>query len=443
MIGYDQRHHSEEFAKTAASVLIGNDVKVFMFDKIVPTPLLAFSITELGCDGGIMITASHNPKDDNGYKVYSRYGCQIISPTDKNITARMKEIVRERKAEEIKIGDGKRAEIVNAENIFSSYLKRLPEISTLSLPKIVYTPVHGVGWDYIKRMSPFLIPTPEQIDPDGNFPTVKFPNPEEGKNTLELAIGLADKMAAPLIMANDPDVDRFALAEKFDHTTKWKVFTGNEIAAMFIYFLWDEYKKTGANSSDCFILTTSVSSRLIKRMAQIEGFNVEATFTGFKNIGNLANSLHNKGKTVIFAFEEAIGFMIGKIAWEKDGISSLNLACRIAELLYTKRKMRFADYLEEVYNKYGWCYQKNSYYYISQKPSETADSVFTQMREKLKVNNLSILGSQHKSQAGYQRGDRPCPQQFYHFRNGKMLGCNQEKRYRTQNQILFGIQHRR
>jgi phosphomannomutase len=394
VIGYDQRLYSEEFAKTTASVLIGNEIKVFMFDKIVPTPLLAFSITELGCDGGIMITASHNPKGDNGYKVYSRFGCQIISPTDKNITARMKEILKLKKVEEIKIGNIENIEIVKAAEIYNSYLKHLPEINRLSLPRIAYTPVHGVGWSYISRMAPFLIPTPKQTEPDGHFPTVKFPNPEEGKNTLELAIELANKEKAPLIMANDPDVDRFALAEKSDRTLQWKIFTGNEIAAMFIHFLWSEHKKANPNPRDCYILTTSVSSRLVKKMAQVEGFNVEATFTGFKNIGNLANSLYSKGKTVIFAFEESIGFMIGKIAWEKDGISSLNLACRIAELLYMKRKMQFIDYLEEIYNKNGWCYQKNSYYYISQNSNEIAESVFKQMREKLQVIYLfKFIGS--------------------------------------------------
>jgi phosphomannomutase len=371
--------------------LVGNELQCLIFNEIVPTPLLAFAVTELGCDGGVMITASHNPKHDNGYKIYSQNGCQIISPTDKNITVIMKEIVKGRREEDIKIGNLQSTVSIKAKDLYSAYLKHLPQLNSLRLPEVVYTPVHGVGWRYIHEMCPSFIPTLEQMNPDPDFPTVKFPNPEEGKDTLNLAIQRAENSNTLIIMANDPDVDRFALAEKSKKGGQWKVFTGNEIAAIFAHFLWNEYKESNRDPKQCYILTTCVSSQLVKRMAKIEGFNVEATFTGFKNIGNLANSLYEQGKTVIFAFEEAIGFMIGKIAWEKDGISSVNLACRIANLIYTQREKQFKDYLEEIYNKYGWCYQKNSYYHLPENSGGVGETIFGSLREKLKVKLVIIF----------------------------------------------------
>lgn len=278
----------------------------------MPTPLLAFAVTQLNCDGGIMITASHNPKEDNGYKVYSKLGCQIISPTDKNITKRMIELISVQNPSLIKMGDLQDVTILNSFEMFRIYLRQLPNISQWNLPKIVYTPVHGVGWCYIHEMAPSLIPVPEQIYPDPYFPTTKFPNPEEGKKTLKLALKKADKEKAHIVMANDPDVDRFIIAEKC-HKKGWKIFSGNEIASIFAHYIWAEFRRTNpsVDPQDCYMLTTSVSTRLLKKMAQVEGFMVEATFTGFKNIGNLAHQLHSSGKHVLFAFEEAIGFMIG------------------------------------------------------------------------------------------------------------------------------------
>ena len=325
-----------------------------------------------------MITASHNPKDDNGYKVYSARGCQIVSPMDKQIASRMRQL----KLEDVCLGNLSKVVFAKASDVYEEFLKKLPAVFNANLPKIVYTPVHGVGWEYIERMIPTLIPVPEQKEPHPDFPTVKFPNPEEGKDTLRLALDLADKEKASLVMANDPDVDRFALAERTEKGG-WKVFTGNEIAAMFADYVWERARPRTVKAEDCYMLTTSVSSRLIQRMAQQEGFRVEATFTGFKNIGNLAADLTAKGKHVLFAFEEAIGFMIGTTVWEKDGISSVNLACRLASHLYAQEKT-FLDYLQEIYEKYGRSLQLNSYYYItSPQPGEISKKIFLEIRRKL------------------------------------------------------------
>lgn len=377
VIGFDQRHHSREFAETAAACLLGQGLEAWLFDAFVPTPHLAFSVTHLGASAGIMITASHNPKDDNGYKVYNERGCQIISPLDKDIAARMKQL----SLQDVKLGNLNKVIFVKSAQVYAEYLKKLPTISHSLLPKIVYTPVHGVGWRYVGEMVPSLIPVPEQRDPNPNFPTVKFPNPEEGKDTLRMALGLAEKQDSKLVMANDPDVDRFALAER-TKSSGWKVFTGNEIAAMFAMFLWED-RPSNLAPKDCYMLTTTVSSRLIQKMAQKEGFNVKSTFTGFKNIGNLAADLKAQGKHIVFAFEEAIGFMIGETVWEKDGISSLNLACRMAAQLYAEGKS-FVDYLQEVHDKYGRMLQLNSYYYItSLETSKISNSVFTHIRQRL------------------------------------------------------------
>ncbi|KOC68335.1 Phosphoglucomutase-2 [Habropoda laboriosa] len=373
IIGYDGRHCSKRFAELTAAIFVAKNIKVYLFSKVVPTPFIPYGILKYKCAAGIMITASHNPKNDNGYKVYWENGAQIISPHDNNI---QKYILKNLEPTESSWDVTK---VYNSSlyvdpwnNIMQSYFNDLketvlyPEVNKNTILKFTYTPMHGVGYEYMTaafnaaNLKPFIV-VEEQMLPDPEFPTVEFPNPEEGKSALDLSIQVANKNSSSIILANDPDADRLACATKLKND-EWYIFSGNELGALLGWWMMHKYQVQHADTdfSSVYMLTSTVSSKILASMAKQEGFNFEETLTGFKWMGNRTIELKSAGKEVLFAYEEAIGFMCGSKVLDKDGI---NAGMHLAELAAYLETMGLTlhEKLNEIYTQYGYHISKNSY----------------------------------------------------------------------------------
>jgi len=381
VIGYDGRHHSKEFAAVTAAVFVKKGFHVLLFRDIVPTPFVPYCLVQRGCAAGVMVTASHNPKQDNGYKVYWTNGCQIISPVDESIASN---IMKNLEPWDLPALDSEEAKALVSDpldDIFARYVqdsfKNLCHnaeydaklVAEGKAPKIVYTAMHGVGTKFVYRvvdefkLAP-LIPVKEQIDPDPDFSTVTFPNPEEGKGALALAMKTADENGAKVIIANDPDADRLALAEKQPDGT-WKIFCGNEIGTILGTWSWEQYKKAhpGVKPADCCCVSTAVSSCMLEKICKVEGMDYETTLTGFKWIGNAAKRhMEEKKQNFIFGYEEAIGFLIGDMSLDKDGVRAIGVICELYYRLSQEGKS-FMDYLNEQYIKYGYFTTCNRYFF--------------------------------------------------------------------------------
>jgi phosphomannomutase len=310
---------------------------------------------------GIMITASHNPKDDNGYKVYWSNGCQIIPPHDslisKSILENLEPITWDLNFYQHHVN------CIIPTDILSEYYTLLSKQSKFHLSnqvqnvKFCYTPMHGVGYEFAKEafkcfsLNNFY-PVPLQNTPDPNFPTVIFPNPEE-KGALDLAIEYASINDCKVILANDPDADRFAAAEYFN--SKWNIFTGNQIGILLASFILNNSKQGSA------VLTTTVSSHMLQEMAKSHNIEFHETLTGFKWLGNKAYDLELRDIETVFAYEEALGYMCNNQIKDKDGISALAIFAEWTNHLYSLGKS-LVEYLDELYQKYGYWVTNNSYY---------------------------------------------------------------------------------
>nr|CAB3264816.1 phosphoglucomutase-2 [Phallusia mammillata] len=388
VIGFDSRHNSTRFATLAANCFALSGVKVYLYSKIVPTPFVPYGVNKYNTCAGIMVTASHNPKQDNGYKVYWENGAQIIPPHDSGISSAIKENLIPLSED---VWDEKSCEstIDPYDEVMQSYYSDLAKYSnyrnlneTTSL-RFTYTPVHGVGLNFAKQSFktfglPEFMDVPEQMHPDPEFSTVKYPNPEEGKGVLSLAMRTADDSGCTIILANDPDADRLAVAEKLDGT--WKVFTGNELGALFGWWAWHNHvtKNPGQSShANVYMLSSTVSSVILRSIAKVEGFSFEDTLTGFKWMGNRADQLRSQGKTVLYAFEEAIGFMYGTNVLDKDGISGLSVMAECACYL-ASNGLTLHEQLQSIYDKYGDHVSNNSYY-ISHEPDKI-NAMFERLR---------------------------------------------------------------
>ncbi len=344
VIGFDGRVNSDVFAKDSAEVLAGMGIEVLLLDQMGPTPLVSYATRALGMSAGIMVTASHNPPRDNGYKVYlggDFNGSQIISPVDNQIAAEIAKIADTQTFDSLKKSSDYK---LIGEEIRAAYLKSALEAGGKSdgTPlKIVYTPMHGVGWSSIESLfesagSEKLIPVPEQVVPDGSFPTVAFPNPEE-KGALDLAMALAQSQDADLIIANDPDADRVALA--LPTTNGWQRLTGDQVGLI----LADEIaSKATTGTLACSI----VSSSVLAKVAAHYGLEFKATLTGFKWISKVPN--------LIFGYEEALGYCIDpeQVA-DKDGVSAALMLANIARREQAKGRTLW-DLLDELGQRYGF-----------------------------------------------------------------------------------------
>ncbi|KAI8081681.1 uncharacterized protein BX664DRAFT_366909 [Halteromyces radiatus] len=372
VIGHDHRYHSDSFARLTAAAFIQRGFKVWYYRDLVHTPLVPYTIKKLKAAGGVMITASHNPKDDNGYKVYWENACQIIPPHDEGIASSILQHLNPWGWGYDLVDTSELCVDPSNQGVIDAYFDEVAALSTFTQDnvksdiKFVYTAMHGVGTPFAERafnvfkLSPF-IPVKEQVKPDPDFPTVAFPNPEEGKGSLSLAMKTADEHKATLILANDPDADRLAIAEK-QKDGEWKIFTGNQIGSVLGAASYEKAIKSGKKSAELAMVASTVSSKFLERMGQVEGFRFEESLTGFKWIGNAAMQLEKEGYQVIFSFEEAIGFTIGDIVKDKDGISALAFFSEWAIQLYNNHGTTVYGYLEQLYQKYGYFVSDNSYF---------------------------------------------------------------------------------
>ncbi|XP_049328412.1 phosphoglucomutase-2 [Astyanax mexicanus] len=382
VIGFDAREHtasggsSKRFASLAAAVLTSRGVPVYLFSVFTPTPYVPFTVSHLGLCAGIMVTASHNPKQDNGYKVYWENGAQIIPPHDKGIAASIEKNL-EPWPESWDTTAASQSPLLKDpyQDIHREYLQAIQqhclhrEINKQSEVKIVHTSVHGVGHVFVQAAfkafdlrAPYAVE--EQKDPDPDFPTVEYPNPEEGAGVLNLSFALADKEGATVVFANDPDADRLAVAEK-QPSGEWKVFSGNELGALlgwWVFQCWkQQHGEKKAAVKDLYMLASTVSSKILRAIALKEGFHFEETLTGFKWMGNRGKQLLDQGKTVLFAFEEAIGYMCSPAVLDKDGVSAAAIAGELVSYLATKNTS-LSQQLKCIYDEYGYHITKNSYF---------------------------------------------------------------------------------
>lgn len=394
VIGRDARHNSEKFAKYAAAAFISHGIKVWWFEVPVHTPLVPFAISELDAAAGVMVTASHNPAQDNGYKVYWSNGCQIIPPHDRGIAEVIQENL-EPVSWDLDFLSGNQNMHENIlERVETAYYQRVESLvnsaHSSSLPPFVYTPMHGVGLIYMTKMintithqpvssssqdSRGFIVVSEQGQPDPDFPTVRFPNPEEA-GALNLAMATADKHSVNLIIATDPDADRLAVAEKLP-SGQWHQYTGNQVGILLASYVLDMYPTE--NRSKLAMLCSTVSSGMLSAMATSDGFQFVETLTGFKWLGNVAQSLaKDKGWDVPFAYEEALGYMFTAVAHDKDGISAAAVFLTAAEKWMKENEQSPWDRLQQLYEKYGHFADANTYL-TSPNPTVT-DVVFAHIR---------------------------------------------------------------
>ncbi|XP_063778476.1 phosphopentomutase [Pseudophryne corroboree] len=381
VIGYDARADpasggsSKRFARLAATTFVSQGIRVFLYSSITPTPFVPYAVTHLKLCAGIMVTASHNPKEDNGYKVYWENGAQIISPHDKGIAQAIEGNLEPwPQAWDDSLIDGSSLLKDPYKSINKEYFSDIQkhcfhrDINKKSKLKFVHTSVHGVGHEFVQfAFQAFSFPpplaVPEQKDPDPEFPTVKYPNPEEGKGVLKLSFALANKEEATILLANDPDADRLAVAEK-QESGEWKVFSGNELGALlgwWIFTCWKEQNPEPGAVKNVYMLASTVSSKILRAIAVQEGFHFEETLTGFKWMGNRAKEHIDQGKTVLFAFEEAIGYMCCPFVLDKDGVSAAVIAAEMASYLATK-SLTLSQQLAVIFNKYGYHISRNSYF---------------------------------------------------------------------------------
>ena len=384
VVGFDGRADSRHFAELVTGVFAARGVPVLLFEEVCPTPAVAFAVVQRGCAAGVMVTASHNSKEYNGYKVYWGNGCQIIPPHDAGIAECIEENLSVDPVPPKSPQRFPRVEAPDAE-VSEAYLEALCSRLAFhrgefaSAPPFVYTPLHGVGQKWVDRaFARFDLKTPvvvrEQSVPDPDFPTVQFPNPEEGQGVWDLAISYAEQAGSPLCIANDPDADRLALCERQEDGT-WRSFSGNEIGALLGAWILEHNEP----SKEMYFLASTVSSKLLKSMAKIEGFSFAETLTGFKWLGNKALDLQKRGLRVPFAFEEAIGFSFGDVGNDKDGVAGACVAAEMANAIYA-RGYTLSRRLEELYEKYGYFGFRQGYF-VADSPDKTC-AVFQRIRSE-------------------------------------------------------------
>jgi phosphomannomutase len=358
VVGGDARRMSPELAQDTANILASAGMRVFLFDEPVPTPFVAFAVKLLGAAAGVVVTASHNPPQYNGYKVYWGNGAQIVPPVDERIAAH---IARAPAAREIMLHTAvaRLGELhpvpadVSAKYLAAVHALQVHPGAGDRRLRIVYTPLHGVG-DGLARSAlsqagfTDVTSVPEQQKPDGAFPTVAFPNPEE-RGTMDLAFALARRTNADLVLANDPDADRLAVAvPDRGQSTGWRQLTGNEVGVLLGNYLLTEKPRAGQRA----VMASIVSTPVLGRMAKDLGVRYEETLTGFKWIANKAIEVEKEGISFVFGFEEALGYTVGDVVRDKDGISAALLVAEMAAVA-RERGRTLADELEVVARRWG------------------------------------------------------------------------------------------
>ncbi len=400
-IAHDSRNNSPEFTRIAANIFTANGIEVYLFPALRPTPQLSFTVRELGCQAGLVITASHNPKEYNGYKAYWADGSQVVAPHDKNIVSEVNAISS---VADIKFEGNDALLHILDESIDNAYLKtiqancRKPEVIQRQKDlKIVFSPIHGTGITLVPKALELLgfqavTVVEEQAIPNGNFPTVVYPNPEE-KEAMTLALNKAKAIDADLVIATDPDADRVGAAVKNQHG-EWVLLNGNQMASLILYYL---LKVTDLKGHE-FVAKTIVTTDLIDKMCASKGVNCYNTLTGFKYIAQVIRELEGKEK-FIGGGEESYGYLIGDAVRDKDAVASCAMIAELTAYAKDQGKSLF-DFLAEMYIE-------NNFYYeglisLTKKGKAGAEEI-KQMMINLRSNvPASVAGSKPVTVLDYE-----------------------------------------
>ena len=356
VIAYDSRNNSEDFAKCAAEVLAVKGITVYLFDKITPTPVLSFAVRHLGCIAGIVITASHNPKEYNGYKVYDENGCQLVPSLADKVIAHVQEITDYRAVPRLDFEVALQSGMIQmvGDEVLDAFLDAVKTQALYTEPsklKIVYTPLHGTGNIPVRRiLKDYSVSVvKEQAVPDGDFSTVRSPNPEE-KDALNLAIEQAKTEAADLVLGTDPDCDRVGIAVR--HNGDYVLLTGNQVGALLADFVL-RFKADTRNEKSTLVKTI-VTNDLGANIGRKYGLQIVETLTGFKYIGDQINRYEKTGeKEFVMGYEESYGYLVGTHARDKDAVVASMLICEMSAYHKNNGKT-LVDALEEIYKEYGF-----------------------------------------------------------------------------------------
>ena len=396
-IAYDCRIMSKEFSEETALCLNANGIKTYRFEELRPTPELSFAVREIGCIAGIVITASHNPPEYNGYKVYWKDGAQIVEPTDKEIIAEVNNIKDFAKIKTMSRTEAEEKGLYNTigkeiDDKYISELKKLvvnqDAINKMQKDiKIVYTPLHGTGNMPVQKIlkeigfeNVYIVK--EQENPDGHFPTVSYPNPEDPK-AFVLALKLAKEVDADVILANDPDADRLGIYVKDTKTGKYIQFNGNMTGNLICEYILSQKKSNGTLPKNGAIIKTIVSSNMTDAIAKEYGVKLFSTLTGFKNIAKIIRSFEEDNSyQCLFSYEESYGCIIGTHARDKDGIVAVMTVCEAAAY-YKMQGLTLWDAMNNMYKKYG--YYKEKQFSITLKGIEGAEKI-NEMMENMRKN---------------------------------------------------------
>lgn len=404
-IAHDVRNSSRHFAEIAAGIFAANGIKVFLFDDIRPTPELSFAIRTLKCQGGVVITASHNPKEYNGYKAYWDDGGQLVPPHDKNVIAEVEKI---KGLDDVKWKGNPENITLIGRDMDEKYLEM---VKTLSINpdacirqhdlKIVYTPIHGTGIMLVpKALAAFGFDNvhivTEQSTPDGNFPTVIYPNPEE-KETMSIGLQKAKDLDADILLGTDPDADRVGVGVKNNHG-EWVLLNGNQTAVMVFNYMIEARKQKGVARPNDMVIKTIVTTDLIDKIAAENNISCYNTLTGFKWIAELIKEKEGKENYVVGG-EESFGLMIGDKVRDKDAVSAVAMICEMAAVEKDKGKTLFEKLLD-LYVRYGFYYEK--LISLTKKGMNGSKEIAEMMQQYRDNPPKEIAGSKVKELLDYQ-----------------------------------------
>ncbi|WP_163194444.1 phospho-sugar mutase [Clostridium thermarum] len=366
-IAHDSRNMSREFAEAAAEILSANNIKVYLFESLRPTPMLSFTVRELGCKGGIVITASHNPKQYNGYKVYGEDGGQVTDKAAKEILSYIEGVDTFDKINKTCLGEAVKAEkvVIIGEEVDKVYIDKVKGLTiredlvknSAKDLKIIYTPIHGSGNVPVRRVLKELgysnvHVVKEQELPDGNFPTAPYPNPEEPK-VFSIAMEMAKDIQPDIIFGTDPDCDRIGVVVKTSNGD-YKVLTGNQTGVLLTHYILMSMKELGRLPENGVVIKTIVTTEMARNIAAAYNTELLDVLTGFKYIGEKIKEFEKtKKNTYIFGFEESYGYLAGDFVRDKDAVIAAMLICEMT-LYYNSKGMSLYEALIQLYNKYGF-----------------------------------------------------------------------------------------
>ncbi len=408
-IAHDSRNNSATFAKVTAGVFAANGIKVYLFDELRPTPELSFAIRELNCQGGIVITASHNPKEYNGYKAYWNDGAQLIPPHDKNVIDEVNLIAD---FGDINFSGNEHLIVPIGKQIDEKYLSVVEQLIVNSDVihrqkdlKIVFSSIHGTGITMVPQILARIGFTnvsvvEAQAEPNGNFPTVVYPNPEE-KEAMSLAMAQAESLDADLVMATDPDTDRVGMGVK-NHKGEFQLLNGNQTGVLILHYLLDQWKASGKLTDRNYIVKTIVTTELIDTIAASYGVDCFNTLTGFKWIADIIRKLEGS-REFIAGGEESYGYMIGESVRDKDAVASCAIIAELVAFSKDQQKSLF-DNLIAIYQKYG--YYREALISITKPGKSGAEEIQDIMKRLRAAPPASFAGANVTESIDYQSSEK-------------------------------------